>query len=234
MSRDPFVAENRGLAFTLEERRARGLEGILPSAVDSPEAQVSRVMARINTMTTKLDQYIFLQSLQDTHESLYYRVLMTHTEALMPIVYTPTVAQACLEFSHIYRQSLVPRGLYLSLGHLGRVRTILDNWPESQVKCIVVTDGERILSLGDLGVHGMGISIGKMALYTVCAGVHPRHCLPVTLDCGTNNTTLLEDPHYIGLRQVGLTSFSMRLPLSIVLNLPIDTGKRTGLCATRG
>ncbi|CAM9620888.1 unnamed protein product [Chrysoparadoxa australica] len=161
-------------------------------------------MEQLRLKTSPLERYIFLQSMQDTNETLYYAMLVRHTYECLPLVYTPTVGEACQKFSHIYRQ--VPRGLYISIKDKGRVRQVLDNWPEKDIKAIVFTDGERILGLGDQqGIDGMGIPIGKLALYTACAGVHPRACLPITLDVGTNNKEKLADPFYMGLKQARVT-----------------------------
>lgn len=190
---------NKGVSFSEQEREKLRLRGLLPPAVISFEMETNRAMAQLRKKSSPLEKYIFMQTMQDTNEALYYRMLIEHTHELMPIVYTPTVGQACLEFSHIYRQT--PRGLYISLNDLGRVSEILDAWPQKQINAIVFTDGERILGLGDLGINGMGIPIGKLALYTACAGVPPQLCLPVVLDCGTNNEELLNDPFYMGLRQ---------------------------------
>ncbi|TMW58737.1 hypothetical protein Poli38472_010296 [Pythium oligandrum] len=195
--RTPSV--NKGLAFTSEEREQLGLRGLVPAAVTSVEFETKRAMAQLRKKTSPIEKYIFMQSMQDTNEAVYYRMLIEHTAELMPIVYTPTVGQGCTEFSHIYRQT--PRGLYVSLNDIGRVSEILDAWPEKDIRAIVFTDGERILGLGDLGVNGLGIPIGKLALYTACAGVPPRMCLPVVLDCGTNNEEFLVDEFYMGLRQ---------------------------------
>ncbi|OQS05605.1 NADP-dependent malic enzyme [Thraustotheca clavata] len=190
---------NKGLEFTAEEREANNLRGLVPSAIWSPELHLQHAMAQLRSKATPIEKYIFMQSMQDRNEQLYYRMLAAHTHELMPIVYTPTVGQACTDFSHIYRQT--PRGVYISINDLGHVREILDNWPEQDIRAIVFTDGERILGLGDLGINGMGIPIGKLALYTACAGVHPKYCLPVTLDVGTNTQSILDDPFYMGLRQ---------------------------------
>lgn len=190
---------NKGLAFSEEQRQANGLRGLLPAAVTSTAIEKERALAQLRKKTLPIEKYLFLQSMQDTNEDVYYKLLVEHTAEFMPIVYTPTVGQACQEFSHIYRQ--MPRGLYISVNDLGHVAEILDNWPEKKIRAIVFTDGERILGLGDLGINGMGIPIGKLALYTACAGVPPSACLPVVLDCGTNNEEFLKDPLYMGLRQ---------------------------------
>ncbi|RLN87970.1 hypothetical protein BBJ28_00023331, partial [Nothophytophthora sp. Chile5] len=165
---------NKGQAFTHEERKVLKLRGLLPEAVTSIELETKRAMVQLRRKSTPLEKYIFLQGMQDTNEDVYYRMLIENTAELMPIVYTPTVGEACQEFSHIYRQT--PRGLYISINDIGNVRLpaitclsvaeILDNWPEKDIRAIVFTDGERILGLGDQGVNGMGIPIGKLALYT--------------------------------------------------------------------
>ncbi|MDH3993490.1 MAG: oxaloacetate-decarboxylating malate dehydrogenase, partial [Gammaproteobacteria bacterium] len=189
---------NKGTAFTDAERDKLGLRGLLPPRVCSPAEQELRVIGNIRNKATDLERYLFLVSLQDRNETLFYRVLINHIEELMPLIYTPTVGKACQHFSHIYRR---PRGLYISLQERGRIREILENWPHPDTRVIVVTDGERILGLGDLGAAGMGIPIGKLSLYTACAGIHPTHCLPVTLDVGTNNEAFLNDPLYLGLER---------------------------------
>jgi len=189
---------NKGTAFTEAERRRLGLEGLLPAATATIELQVARCHAEIAALDDDLQKYLVLSDLQARNETLYYAVLMSDPATYMPIVYTPTVGEACQKFGHIFRQA---RGIYLPISARGRVKELLSNWPEQDVRFIVVTDGERILGLGDLGAGGMGIPIGKLALYTACAGVPPQGCLPVVLDVGTNNQTLLEDPLYLGLRQ---------------------------------
>jgi malate dehydrogenase (oxaloacetate-decarboxylating)(NADP+) len=191
---DPIL--NKGTAFTESERDALGLRGLLPPRVGTQDRQVTRVLENLGRKTSDIEKYIFLVALQDRQENLFYRVVMDNLDMLMPIIYTPTVGQGCIEFGHIFRR---PRGLYISFKDRGRIREILRNWPYGDVRIIVVTDGERILGLGDLGANGMGIPVGKLSLYTACAGIHPAQCLPVTLDCGTNNETLLSDPLYIGL-----------------------------------
>jgi malate dehydrogenase (oxaloacetate-decarboxylating)(NADP+) len=188
---------NKGTAFTEAERRAWGLEGLLPPAVLPIALQVARRHDEIAKLNDDLQKYLVLSDLQERNETLYYAVLMSDPATYMPLVYTPTVGEACQKFGHIFRE---PRGIYLPISARGRLKELLSNWPESDVRFIVVTDGERILGLGDLGAGGMGIPIGKLALYTACAGVPPQYCLPLVLDVGTNNQSLLDDPLYLGLR----------------------------------
>lgn len=189
---------NKGTAFTEAERDALKLRGLLPPRVHSMASQELRVLGNIRAKPTDLERYLYLVALQDRNETLFYRVVMNHIEEMMPLIYTPTVGKACQEFQHIFRQS---RGMYISLNERGRIREVLQNWPHPEARIIVITDGERILGLGDLGAGGMGIPIGKLSLYTACAGIHPTHCLPVMLDTGTNNQDLLNDPLYNGLQQ---------------------------------
>ena len=189
---------NKGTAFTEAERRAYGLEGLLPPAITNTDLQVARRHVEIANLDNDLQKYLVLSDLQARNETLFYAVLMSDPATYMPLVYTPTVGEACQKFAHIFREA---RGMYLPISTRGRVREILSNWPEKDVRFIVVTDGERILGLGDLGAGGMGIPIGKLALYTACAGVPPQYCLPIVLDVGTNNQQLLDDPLYLGLRR---------------------------------
>jgi malate dehydrogenase (oxaloacetate-decarboxylating)(NADP+) len=189
---------NKGTAFSAAERREWGLEGLLPPAVSTIELQVARRHDEIARLSDDLQKYLVLSDLQAHNETLFYAVLMSDPAKYMPLVYTPTVGEACQKFGHIFRQ---PRGIYLPISARGRLQELLSHWPQRDVRFIVVTDGERILGLGDLGFGGMGIPIGKLALYTACAGVPPKYCLPVVLDVGTNNEILLQDPLYLGLRQ---------------------------------
>src|SRR5262249_8633146 len=189
---------NKGTAFTEAERRVYRLEGLLPPAVTNIELQVARRHAEIANLDDDLQKYLVLSDLQGRNETLFYAVLMSDPATYMPLVYTPTVGEACQKFAHIFREA---RGMFLPITARGGVREILGNWPEKDVRFIVVTDGERILGLGDLGAGGMGIPLGKLSLYTACAGVPPQYCLPIVLDAGTNNQVLLDDPLYLGLRQ---------------------------------
>jgi malate dehydrogenase (oxaloacetate-decarboxylating)(NADP+) len=186
---------NKGTAFTERERDALGLHGLLPPRVHTQVEQVGRVLNNMRRLASDLDKYIFLTALHDRNETLFFRVVMENAEEIMPLIYTPTVGLGCQLYGRIYRQ---PRGLFVTAADAGRVKQVLQNWGQ-KAGLIVVTDGERILGLGDLGAQGMGIPVGKLSLYTACAGMHPSLCLPVTLDVGTENEELLKDPLYIGL-----------------------------------
>ena len=186
---------NKSTAFTADERTRYGLKGLLPHRVFPQEGQQIRVMENLRRKESDIERYIFLCALQDRNERLFYKTVISHIEEVMPLLYTPTVGQACKEFSHIFRRAT---GFYITPDDRGEIRSMLDNWPQDDVRVIVVTDGERILGLGDLGANGMGIPIGKLALYVACAGIQPHYCFPVMLDVGTNNDELREDPLYLG------------------------------------
>ncbi|CAH1800137.1 unnamed protein product, partial [Owenia fusiformis] len=198
--RDPRI--NKGMSFSLKERQHLGIHGLLPPALLDQDAQVIRVMENFHKKETDLEKYILLCGLQDRNEKLFYRVLSENVEMMMPIVYTPTVGQACQLYGMAFRK---PKGLFITVHDAGHIYEILCNWPEPKIKSIVVTDGERILGLGDLGAFGMGIPVGKLSLYTALGGVDPSTCLPIVIDVGTNNEALLNDPLYIGLRQKRVT-----------------------------
>ncbi|AHF90934.1 NAD-dependent malic enzyme [Opitutaceae bacterium TAV5] len=187
---------NKGTAFSERERDALGLRGLLPPRVFTLEQQAERAMLALAKKPTPIEKYIYLTTLQSRNETLFYKLMQDHAEEMIPIVYTPTVGQACLEYGSNFRR---PRGLFLSIRDRGRIAEILRHWPVQDVRMIVVTDGERILGLGDLGVSGMGIPVGKLALYTACAGLHPAYCLPISLDTGIDNETLRNDPFYPGM-----------------------------------
>jgi len=186
---------SKSLAFSKHEREELGLRGLLPYSIVGQDIQVKRVMEGLRRKNSNIERYIMLSALQDRNEKLYYRIVSDYIEEIMPIVYTPTVGEACIEFSHIFRRS---KGFYITPDDKGEILKILENWPEKDIRIIVITDGQRILGLGDLGANGMGISIGKLALYTACAGIQPSQCLPVMLDVGTNNKEIREDIMYLG------------------------------------
>src|ERR1700693_6033853 len=180
---DPAL--NKGTAFTAAESDTAHLRGLLPPHVSSQEQQLGRVLENFRRKSGDLEKYINLRALHDRNETLFFRLLMDHPDEMMPIVYTPTVGLACQRYTHIFQR---PRGIFISAADRGRVAQVLANWPRREVAIIVVSDGERILGLGDLGANGMGIPVGKLSLYTACAGVFPDPCLPVLLDVGTNNS----------------------------------------------
>jgi len=192
---DPLT--NKGTAFSEEERTRLGLHGLLPPHVESLADQAERAYAAYQQKTSDIERHIYLRALQDTNEVLFYRLVVDHLIELLPMLYTPVVGEACQTFSEIYRR---PRGLFLSYPLLDRLEEMLRNHDKDDVRAIVVTDGERILGLGDQGAGGMGIPIGKLSLYVACGGIHPANTLPILLDVGTNNAERLEDPFYIGWR----------------------------------
>jgi len=197
--RDPLL--NKGTAFTEAERDALGLRGLLPAHVLSMDEQVARVMTNLRDLPSDLEKYVALNSLHDRNEALFFRVVCDNIDEIQPLIYTPTVGLACQRFGLIFQR---PRGMFIGANDRGRIAELLANWPYP-AKLIVVTDGERILGLGDLGAHGMGIPVGKLSLYSACAGIRPEYCLPVMLDVGTNNEDFLNDRYYIGLRQKRLS-----------------------------
>ncbi len=197
--RDPLL--NKGTAFSEKERDALGLRGLLPPHVLSQVEQMARFLASLRKLSDPLDKFVALNSLHDRNEALFFRVLCDHIDEMQPIVYTPTVGLACQRFGNIFQR---PRGMFIGVNDRGNIAKVLRNWPHP-AGIIVVTDGERILGLGDLGAHGMGIPVGKLSLYTACAGIHPQLCLPITLDVGTNNDALRDDINYVGLRQRRIT-----------------------------
>ena len=186
---------NKAIAFTPEEREQFGLRGLLPHSVVTQQQLVERAMEVLRRTPKDIDKYMLLSSLQERNERLFYRVIIDHVEEIMPLIYTPTVGQACKEYSHIARE---PKGFFITPEDKGQIRKILKNWPAKDIRVIVVTDGQRILGLGDLGANGMGIPIGKLALYSACGGIPPNYCLPVMLDMGTNNQENLDDVLYLG------------------------------------
>lgn len=192
------ASRNKSTAFSEKEKKALGLIGLVPDATETQDLQLQRVLMQLGHKSTDLDRYIYLVNLLDHNETLFYRTIMSDPARFLPIVYDPTIGEACLKFGHIFRQ---PRGIYLSIERRGQVKEVLENWPRRDVRFICVTDGGRILGLGDLGANGMGIPIGKLQLYTAAAGVPPEGLLPLYLDAGTNNQGLLADPLYLGLRK---------------------------------
>lgn len=193
---DPIL--NKGTAFSAEERQRYGLEGLLPVSVETIDQQLQRVLGHLDAKPNDLERYVYLIGLADRNETLFYKTIMSDPVRFVPIVYDPTVADACTNFDHIFRR---PRGMYLTRDMKDRFAEVLRNWPEKEVRFICVSTGGRILGLGDIGANGMGIPIGKLQLYTACAAVPPRHLLPVLLDIGTTNEKLRNDPMYLGLRQ---------------------------------
>lgn len=189
---------NQGMAFPIHVRQMLGMQGLLPPHVATQQEQLDRCWFNFDKLDTPMSKYSFLRELRNRNEKLFYKMLLSDLKQLMPIVYTPTVGEACLKFGGSFTR---PNGVWISIKDKGHIRQILRNWPDRNVRAICVTDGERILGLGDLGAYGMGIPIGKLALYTACAGVHPSACLPIMIDVGTDNQELLDDPFYVGLKQ---------------------------------
>ena len=198
---DPSL--NKGTAFTATERDTLGLHGLLPPRISSQQQQVQHIINNVRRKPNNLEKYLYLIGLQDRNERLFYKVLVDNLEELSPIIYTPTVGLACQEYSRVFRR---PRGLFITKHDRGHIKAVLRNWPGKDIRVIVVTDGERILGLGDLGSNGIGIPVGKLSLYTACAGIDPEVCLPIMIDVGTNNKELLYDPEYIGLPELRLQS----------------------------
>ena len=186
---------NRSITFGRRDRERLGLRGLLPYSVATERQLVARLMANLERLPRDIDRYMLLSSVQERNERLFYRTVIEHIDRILPLIYTPTVGEACKEFSHIARE---PKGFFITPNDRGQIRRILGNWPRKDIRVVVVTDGQRILGLGDLGANGMGIPVGKLALYSACAGIDPGACLPVTLDVGTNNEELRHDLLYLG------------------------------------
>ena len=192
------ASHNKSTAFTDKERGHLKLRGLLPATVGTMATQLDRVLTNMRRKQSDIEKYIFLSALQERNERLFYQLIIENIQEIMPLIYTPTVGQACKEFANIFRQE---KGFYITTSDRGRIREILDNWPYKDIRIIVITDGGRVLGLGDLGANGMGISIGKLSLYCACAGIAPQQTLPVMFDVGTNNEDLLADPVYLGTHQ---------------------------------
>jgi len=198
---------NQSTAFSQKDRDQLGLRGLLPHHISTMEGQKLRVLENMRRKNVDIERYVFLSALQHRNERLFYRTVIDNIDEIMPLIYTPTVGQACMEFAHIFR---IPKGFYITPDDQGNIRAMLDNWPVADVRVIVITDGQRILGLGDLGANGMGIPIGKLSLYIACAGIEPGQCLPVMFDVGTNNEELLNDPLYLGYpsKRIGGETYS--------------------------
>ena len=204
--KNPYINVGLSNAYSQHAQNMQGVRGLVPKGAVLPEDKLNRLMDNIQSKVTNIEKYTFLHNLKDTSELLYFSLLCKYTEELMPIVYTPTVGTACLQWSELYNEQV--KGLYISVEDKGRINECLSNWPNTNIKVIVFTDGERILGLGDLGSNGMGIPIGKLALYTACAGISPDKCLPIQIDVGCNNDSIINDPYYIGIRQPRLNNSS--------------------------
>ncbi|MEJ5155046.1 NAD-dependent malic enzyme [Gluconobacter wancherniae] len=192
------AVHNRETAFTNEERRRNGTLGLLPDAVETLDRQMERVLWQLDSKSNDLERFLHLNGLSQRNETLFFKVVMSDPKRFLPIVYDPTIADACLQYSRLFER---PQGMYLSLRHKGHVKEVLANWPEKDVRFICVSSGGRILGLGDIGANGMGIPVGKLQLYTACAAIPPQGLMPMLLDIGTTNQELIDDPLYLGLRQ---------------------------------
>ena len=224
-----FPLLNKGSAFSMEERSSFNLLGLLPEVVETIEEQAERAWIQYQGFKTEIDKHIYLRNIQDTNETLFYRLVGNHLDEMMPVIYTPTVGAACERFSEIYRRA---RGVFISYQNRNNLDDILQNVPNHNVKVIVMTDGERILGLGDQGIGGMGIPIGKLSLYTTCGGISPAYTLPVVLDVGTNNQQLLDDPLYMGWRHPRITDEST-ISLSTTLSRRLKPAGRTYCCSSK-
>ncbi len=197
--KNPFISKGLSIDYSLDYQNMYGMRGLVPRGLVLEKIREKRIMSNLKRKNTNIDKYEYLHNIKDVSENLYYSLLLKYTEELLPIVYTPTVGEACLKWSKMFNEQI--KGLYISLDDRGSVAQCLENWPNKNIKVIVMTDGQRILGLGDLGSNGMGIPIGKLALYTVCAGIRPEECLPIQIDVGCNNKRILKDPYYIGVRR---------------------------------